>query len=1046
MGGEASSAEGRKGDASGSSSSSRLSSSLFPICSWGRAAVATEEGAGKRRWQRSNVPRRKDVGGGRARWGLEKRSSCFADQFHPREEAHSYLRCADVKRQCRSVLSSAAELTNDAYRASRLKRELSFEKGDWRQDDGQAKLLPFDGSDASEDGARPSLDPLPLARFIVTLVDDDAERLARNAVSISGLLILTISRTSSSPEIGYHHVPVVSPEFELSPGSTKLQIVFEGVYTEAAWSGDSDAGVGERVLCMVGTGVLPARGAEGADPWDWAKKTSRAGFLPPVATDEDMLLVLRYPKELTLMTRAVTGEMTSTRAMSDAAYFDRVQLVSGLTWSSMYVFRRPDELVATAAHPSDDDGNRGRELYKGMYLCDVLQRYGHGVINVRPSWQCNSMATGAPCRSLGPFEMDRADDADVSSGVGIVLRDLRCQGYEYDTAGKPGGVMVSGVFRALFRREYWVTALMRTELSGKTLSAEGVWSVSAGEIRMVACRGIGNKACHFRLTLSFPTTFSITGRDMMIGEITYNYTKVKRAGEFLGRSSLSSDLREIIARSLKLSYPNCRGYGYADGERSLAHLADRLALRFTAMPRLFSPPGWIERPVLHLEVFFLGQLIERFMPVSNDATTRSSVIPGDEPCFGKHRILNVSAEFTIFGKPRVPSSAMSLEGVYDPEDGRMYLIGCRDVHLPWRNSSTRGELDLEDGMDCSIEVKVEYPPPTTHWFVRSTAKVQIASTRVPGDDPLHFRTVKLQAQPVQYPRRWPEFMSRAIVNGVLCVVYLTATIAASLGQLHRLKHHPDVAPYVSLVMLGVQALGLIMPLFSGMESLLARVTLLSDSDTTTAPPPTSGSSYMLDYSRPYQTVRLTAMVLTVAAFTLTLHHAQKVQRSRARLVGRSPNAEAARVPSEGKVFVYHFAAHLAVFVLVLALNNGHAATVEQHVALMQDMFLLPQVIGNAAWRVNCELLPGSFYADATAARLLPRVYDPALRPTPVADVFSVDQAPAISSSRKSFFRNKASDDVVTPLAAVALTVTVFVQQRWNYVIVGKSPQKLHHLF
>ncbi|KAF0908408.1 hypothetical protein E2562_025078 [Oryza meyeriana var. granulata] len=386
-------------------------------------------------------------------------SSCFADQLNPSEQAApNYRRFADVKRQCRSVLSSAAELTDDAYRANRVKRELSFEEGEWRQDAGQAPLVPFDGSDAPEDGGRPSLDLLPLATFMVTHVDDDDERRARNAVNVSGLLVLTISRTSTSPEIGYH-VPVVSPEFELAPGSTKLQIVFEGVYTEAARSGNGDAGGGERELSMVGTAVLPTRGADGADPWEWAKNSGRAGFLPPVTADDNILLVVRYSKELTLTTRAVVGEMRSTRAMSAAAYFDTMNLVSGLTSNCLYEFRSPEEFVAAAGAcrpltSSDDEGNRARDLYKDRYLCDVLQRYGHGVITVRPSWHCDSTPMDAPCRSLGLFEMDRAEDSDVSSGVGIVLHNLRCHGYDYDMAGNPGGVMVLVVFRSLSPREH----------------------------------------------------------------------------------------------------------------------------------------------------------------------------------------------------------------------------------------------------------------------------------------------------------------------------------------------------------------------------------------------------------------------------------------------------------------------------------------------------------------------------------------------------------------------------------------------------------------
>ncbi|BAS78543.1 Os02g0460000 [Oryza sativa Japonica Group] len=113
------------------------------------------------------------------------------------------------------------------------------------------------------------------------------------------------------------------------------------------------------------------------------------------------------------------------------------------------------------------------------------------------------------------------------------------------------------------------------------------------------------------------------------------------------------------------------------------------------------------------------------------------------------------------------------------------------------------------------------------------------------------------------------------------------------------------------------------------------------------------------YNRPYQAVDRTAKILAVAAFFLTLCIVWKVRRLRVRLLlARSPG-EAAHVPSNDKVFVYCSSAHLALFVVVLTLNSSCDATVEQHIGLMQDMLLLPQVIGNAAWRVNCKPLRGA---------------------------------------------------------------------------------------
>lgn len=52
--------------------------------------------------------------------------------------------------------------------------------------------------------------------------------------------------------------------------------------------------------------------------------------------------------------------------------------------------------------------------------------------------------------------------------------------------------------------------------------------------------------------------------------------------------------------------------------------------------------------------------------------------------------------------------------------------------------------------------------------------------------------------------------------------------------------HADVAPYISLVMLGVQALGYGMPLVTGVEAILARVTLHFTSDVAMGMAPSSG--------------------------------------------------------------------------------------------------------------------------------------------------------------------------------------------------------------
>ena len=166
------------------------------------------------------------------------------------------------ERQCRSVLSSATELTFDASRANALMPELTFVQGDGKQDDGGVPLMPFDGTDVSGDDVAP--DPLQLASFMLTHVD--VARRGKTALNVSGVLGVAVSRNGTGPVMG----PYVSPELKVWPGSTELKILFEGVYTE---NGD-----GESVLCMVGDALLPRRGSDAGNPWDWAKNTGRDSF------------------------------------------------------------------------------------------------------------------------------------------------------------------------------------------------------------------------------------------------------------------------------------------------------------------------------------------------------------------------------------------------------------------------------------------------------------------------------------------------------------------------------------------------------------------------------------------------------------------------------------------------------------------------------------------------------------------------------------------------------------------------------------------------
>ncbi|PNT74876.1 LOW QUALITY PROTEIN: hypothetical protein BRADI_1g23526v3 [Brachypodium distachyon] len=400
-------------------------------------------------------------------------SSLYFDPSDQIELAHDYLRFADVNRHCHSVVSSAKELTYDSY-------------------------LP--NPNAPRKGARRLPDPLSLATLATTHVED-------------------VSRKSPVPEFGpYPSMSAASPELNISAGRTRIKIVFEGVYTESA------KGDGERVLCMVGTALLPKRsgsgsGGNGIDPWGWAKNSGRSSFQPPVMADSNILLLLRYPKELTLTTRAVLGTMGSTSAR-DAAYFDTVELVAGLTQSNFLYQFRPEELVAGAGltqlslratpPPTSFPTVQGRMCTTGATRATSFGGSGTHRQD-RPAWWRAVASRSTSCASSGCACTSR-----IPTTISITRRDTMLG---------------------------WITGV---DAAGGAAQAAPLLSFQQ---RMHPPR-----IWNYHADDGPPSLVKLSYR--------YSYTKIKRAGELLRRSQSQSDLCKIIVKSMPLSYPRKDGTGY----------------------------------------------------------------------------------------------------------------------------------------------------------------------------------------------------------------------------------------------------------------------------------------------------------------------------------------------------------------------------------------------------------------------------------------------------------------------------------------------------
>ncbi|KAL0562035.1 hypothetical protein IC582_002483 [Cucumis melo] len=983
---------------------------------------------------------------------------------------YNYERFDEVQKQCKSVLSSAAELSSDTTRFIKMKEQLQFLNGDWWQDGGKCPLMPFEnGTVFSEkryymyngmDSTNAEI-PLKLVSFWVT--DIDPAHQTKKSVSVSGLLLMGITMDAAFDQWSSEH-----PHFQFWPGRSELTLPFQGIYTESKKNG------GERVLCLLGSGMLPSRDQESDDPWSWAKDSNVKRHQMPLLQDDQVLLVLRYPMKYTLTSRVVQGEMKSLNLKSNSKYFDDIHISSQLG-DANYDFTS-EKVVKKACTPypyNDDFMKKNITTYRGSSFCRVLHEMtSMQPFTILPNWRCNS--TDEFCRKLGPFLSDKVINSTDGGfkDVRLYMQDVKCK---LQGSSKNGiSVSVSAVFRAVSPSENIYTARRRSALNNMTMVSEGLWKPSSGQLCMVGCVGLTNAdkiSCDSRICLYMPMSFSLKQRSILVGSISsmndkptyfplsfenllrpnelwshfresrpsYSYTKIALAGALLEKKEPFS-FRSVIKKSL-LRYPKLEDT--ETYELSASFLLEDLTLRVRAAPN----PGLgsqASRTFVRIDMISVGSILGRDWSGLNssysDVEAPYHVMPESTQ---KQLLVNVSALLSISEQTDSNFSALFVEGIYDPPAGKMYLVGCRDVRSSWKVMFD--SMDLEDGLDCQIEVIVSYPPTTAQWLINPTAQISISSQRT-EDDPFYFSPIKIETMPIMYRRQRQDILSRKSVEGVLQILTLSLAIGCILSQIFYINHNMESVPFISLVTLGVQSLGYTLPLVTGAEALFKRRGSESNEE-----------SYDLENNLWFLAIDYIVKLQVVFSLLLTLRLCQKVWKSRIKLLRQAP-LEPRRVPSDKWVLVATFFIHLIGYIAVLIVHTarttgirvksylipsrassshmmqGWEKDLQEYVGLVQDFFLLPQVIGNLLWQIDCKPLRKFYFIGISLVRLLPHIYDFIRAPT--VNPYFVEEYDFVNPSMDFYSR---FGDVAIPLIAFILAVVVYIQQRWNY---EKLSQKL----
>ncbi|KAL5772427.1 hypothetical protein ACOSQ2_012351 [Xanthoceras sorbifolium] len=579
-----------------------------------------------------------------------------------------------------------------------------------------------------------------------------------------------------------------------------------------------------------------------------------------------------------------------------------------------------------------------------------------------------------------------------------------------------------------------------------TLIAEGTWDEKKNQLLGVACRILNFTEsltnayvgdCLVRLSLRFPAVFSIRNRDTIVGQIWSS--RSKNDPKYFGKIGFGSS-EEVLIGLPGFKYD----YSVLDVTRKPCANKNDVRHKVKTYPNAYSVDMRFEMSVKNIkgqtargfaspffvsDQFYKHQLYGRQLvpPLlrSNASVVRLS---------NNHSsLLNISYKMSFtpefgfkFGSGEMsPSETVKIaaEGTYDWDSGVLCMIGCRRLG----SGHQKENLTKNDSLDCQIAISVQFRALNVEGS--EDVKGTIESMRGQSD-PLFFGRLELSSNSI-YTREAIDSVWRMDLE-ITMVLISNALACGFVGlQLYYVKKHPDLLPFISVVMLIILTLRYMIPLLLNFEALLKANS--------------NQQNIFLGSGGWLETNEIIVRVVTMVAFLLQFRLLLLTWSAR-----QGDGSQKELWISEKKVlyvclplyiaggliawavylFKISYQSHLLkphrVFSRRWNLYHQHSVwgDLKSYVGLVLDGFLLPQIMFNMFFNSREKALAASFYIGTTLVRLLPHAYD---LYRAHGSAWYIDMSYIYANPKMDLY--STAWDIIIPCGGLLFAALIFLQQR-----------------